>query len=372
MRLGFGIRRPRRPVLGQELAGDVESVGKDVRSFRKGDRVFAATGIGLGAYAEYICLRENPQTGAIATMPANLSYEEAAAVPYGGGEALQFLRKANVRSGQRVLVNGAGGSFGTFAVQLAKVLGAHVTAVDSAPKLEMLRAIGADRVIDYSQEDFTDGSETYDVIFDVVRDTPSGRMVRSLNENGCLLMANPGFLQIVRARWASRGSKKRVCSRHRVERARTWLTCETWSKRESYARSSTGAFRWSRWSRLTGTPRPGRSWGTSSSPSRSRGRDRQLLGVKRPAERRGTHEGSHPDRLRLRGRDGAQGAREAHARATARCSSACARPPRRRRVLRHAGQAVPDTLRTSGSPGPRRTSSSGSTARESSKRSART
>ncbi len=210
IRLAFGIRRPRQPVLGQELAGDVEAVGRDVRSLKKGDRVFAATGIGLRAYAEYICLREHPQTGAIATMPANLSYEEAAAVPYGGGEALEFLRKANIRSGQRVLVNGAGGSFGTFAVQLAKILGAHVTAVDSAPKLGLLRTIGADRVIDYAQEDFTDGPETYDVIFDVVRNTPSGRMVRSLTENGCLLMANPGFLQIVRARWASRGSGKRV------------------------------------------------------------------------------------------------------------------------------------------------------------------
>ena len=210
IRLAFGIRRPRQPVLGQELAGDVESVGKDVRSFEKGDRVFAATGIGLGAYAEYICLREYPQTGAIATMPANLGYEEAAAVPYGGGEALQFLRKAGVRSGQRVLVNGAGGSFGSFAVQLAKVLGAHVAAVDSAPKLEMLGTIGADRVIDYAQEDFTASPETYDVIFDVVRNTPSGRMVRSLTESGWLLMANPGFLQIVRARWASRGSRKRV------------------------------------------------------------------------------------------------------------------------------------------------------------------
>ncbi len=210
LRLGFGIRRPRRPVLGQELAGDIEAVGKEVRSFAEGDKVFAATGIGLGAYAEYICLRENPRTGAIATMPANLSYEEAATVPYGGGEALEFLQKGNVRSGQRVLVNGAGGSFGTYAVQLAKVLGAHVTAVDSAPKLEMLRAIGADRVIDYSQEDFTDGPETYDVIFDVVRGTPSARMVRSLSETGCLLMANPGFLQIVRARWASRRSNKRV------------------------------------------------------------------------------------------------------------------------------------------------------------------
>jgi len=210
MRLAFGICRPRRPVLGQELAGDVESVGEDVGSFAKGDRVFAATGIGLGAHAEYICLRENPQTGAIATMPTNLSYEEAAAIPYGGGEAWQFLRKADVRSGQLVLVNGAGGSFGTFAVQLAKVLGAHVTAVDSASKLEMLRMIGADRVIDYSKEDFTDGTETYDVIFDVVRGSRSGRMVGSLNENGCLLMANPGLLQIVRAMWASKRGKKRV------------------------------------------------------------------------------------------------------------------------------------------------------------------
>ncbi len=210
IRLAFGIRRPRQPVLGQELAGDVESVGKDVTSLRTGDRILAATGIGLGAYAEYICLRENPQDGAIAAMPANLSYEEAAVVPYGGGEALQFLRKANVASGQKVLINGAGGSFGTFAVQIAKDLGAHVTAVDSAHKLEMLRDIGADRVIDYAREDFTAGSETYDVIFDVVRNTPSGRMVQLLSERGCLLTANPGFRQVVGALWAKRGSEKRV------------------------------------------------------------------------------------------------------------------------------------------------------------------
>ncbi len=210
IRLAFGIRRPRQPVLGQELAGDVEAVGKDVTAFAKGDRVFAATGIGLGAYAEYICLREQPQTGAIARMPPNLSYAEAAAIPYGGGEALGFLRKGNVRSGQRVLVNGAGGSFGTFAVQLAKILGAHVTAVDSAAKLAMLRTIGADRVVDYAQEDFTASAESYDVIFDVVRNTPSSRMVRLLAADGCLLMANPGFWQIVGARWAARGSKKRV------------------------------------------------------------------------------------------------------------------------------------------------------------------
>ncbi len=210
MRLAFGIRRPRRRVLGQELAGDIESVGKAVRSLGKGDRVFAATGIGLGAHAEYICLGENPRTGGITAMPANLSYEEAAAVPYGGGEALKFLRKTNVRSGQRVLVNGAGGSFGTYAVQLARDLGAHVTAVDSAPKLEMLRTLGADRVIDYAREDFTNSRETYDVIFDIVRGTPSGRMVRLLVDGGWLLMANPGFMQIVRARWAARGTGKHV------------------------------------------------------------------------------------------------------------------------------------------------------------------
>lgn len=209
MRLAFGIFRPRRRVLGQELAGDVEAVGRSVKSFTKGDRVFAATGIGLGAHAEHICLREDPPTGAMAMMPANLDYAEAAAIPYGGGEALGFLRKAGVRSGQRVLVNGAGGSFGTFAVQLARILGAHVTAVDSGPKLEMLRALGADRVVDYASEDVTAGPETWDVIFDVVRGSDSALQVGRLAADGWLVMANPGFRQIVRAWRASRGTGKR-------------------------------------------------------------------------------------------------------------------------------------------------------------------
>ena len=272
IRLAFGIRRPRRRVLGQELAGDIESVGKDVRSLRTGDQVFAATGIGLGAYAEYICLRENPQTGAIATMPSNLSYEESAAVPYGGGEALQFLRKGNVRSGQRVLVNGAGGSFGTFAVQLAKVLGAHVTAVDSAPKLEMLRTIGADRVIDFSKEDFTDSPETYDVIFDVVRDTP-------IRSNG----------QVAdRERMPTDGQSGLLADRSRQvgvegeqEAGRVGSISGT-SEDLAYLRGLVEAeelrpvidrrFPLNRSSRLTGTPRPGTSWGTSWSSLRSAGR----------------------------------------------------------------------------------------------------
>jgi len=210
IRLAFGIRGPRQPILGQELAGDVEAVGSRVTSLKPGDRVFAATGIGLGAHAEFICLREHPKTGAITTMPANLGYAESAAVPYGGGEALGFLHKANLRSGQRLLVNGAGGSFGTYAVQLAKDLGAHVTAVDSGPKLELLRALGADRVIDYAHEDVTAGPDTYDVIFDIVRGSPSGRLVRMLTDAGCLLMANPGSLQIVHAKRAARGTAKRV------------------------------------------------------------------------------------------------------------------------------------------------------------------
>lgn len=208
LRLALGVFRPRRRVLGQEFAGDVEGVGSAVTSFAPGDRVFGTTGLGLGAHAEYVCVREDPATGAMAPMPAGVDYAEAAAIPYGGGEALGFLRKAGVGGGQRILVNGAGGSFGTFAVQLAKILGAHVTAVDGAGKLEMLRGLGADVVVDYAREDVTARHETWDVIFDIVRGTRSDRMVRRLAESGWLVMANPGFMQMARAWSASRGTGK--------------------------------------------------------------------------------------------------------------------------------------------------------------------
>ncbi len=208
LRLALGVFRPRRRVLGQEFAGDVEGVGSAVTSFAPGDRVFGTTGLGLGAHAEYVCVREDPATGAMAPMPAGVDYAEAAAIPYGGGEALGFLRKAGVGGGQRILVNGAGGSFGTFAVQLAKILGAHVTAVDGAGKLEMLRGLGADVVVDYAREDVTARHETWDVIFDIVRGTWSDRMVRRLAESGWLVMANPGFMQMARAWSASRGTGK--------------------------------------------------------------------------------------------------------------------------------------------------------------------
>jgi NADPH:quinone reductase-like Zn-dependent oxidoreductase len=209
-RIGFGIRGPRKKILGQELSGDIESVGKDVRRFREGDAVFAATGFRLGAYAEYACL---PGKGAIALKPSNMSYQEAAAVPVGGLTALHYLREARIRPGQRVLINGAGGTIGTFAVQLARSFGAEVVAVDSAKKLDMLRSLGAEKVIDYAKEDFAKSDETYDVIFDVVGKSRFSDSMSSLKENGCYLLANPGLSQMVRGRLTSRRGGKKVVTR---------------------------------------------------------------------------------------------------------------------------------------------------------------
>jgi len=210
MRIYMGFRKPKDIILGQELAGEIEAVGKDVKLFKQGDQIFATTGFGFGAYAEYKCLPEDPKMGVLAIKPVNMSYEEAAAVPTGGLEALHFIRKGNIQSKQKVLVIGAGGSIGTFAVQLARYFGAEVTGVDSTGKLDMLRSIGVDHVIDYTQEDFTKSGETYDVIFDVMGKAPFSSCVSSLTQNGRYLLGNPGLAQIVRGRWTMMRSNKKV------------------------------------------------------------------------------------------------------------------------------------------------------------------
>lgn len=213
LRIYMGLRKPKRiTILGQEFAGEIESIGKDVKLFKEGDQVFGTTGFGMGAYAEYICLPEAPKEmeGALAKKPTNTTYDEAAAVPLGGLEALHFLSKGNIQSGQKVLINGAGGSIGTMAVQLARYFGAEVTGVDRTEKLDMLRSIGADQVIDYTQVDFTQNGETYDVIYDVVGKSPFSRSISSLKQNGRYLLANAGPSQMVRGTWTSMISSKKV------------------------------------------------------------------------------------------------------------------------------------------------------------------
>jgi len=211
MRMAVGFKTPTRVViLGQELAGEVEAVGKDVKQFEVGERVFGSAGFSIGTYAEYICLPEENDEGVLAHKPENMSFAEAATVTTGGLEALHFLRKANLQSGQKILINGAGGSIGTYGVQLAKYFGTQVTAVDSAEKLDMLREIGADHVIDYAQKDFTKNGQTYNVIFDVVGKSPFSDSIRSLHDKGVYLIANPTPSKMIRGALVSKKDGKQV------------------------------------------------------------------------------------------------------------------------------------------------------------------
>ncbi len=213
MRAFTGLIRPKRiSILGQELAGEVVAIGDKVTSYKVGDQVFGTTGFKFGAYAEYICLPAEPgdAQGVSAAKPENLTYEEAAAVPTGGLEAMHYMQRADIKPGKKVLIIGGGGSIGTYSIQLAKTFGAEVTAVDSTEKLALMRSLGAAHVIDYTIEDYTKNDETYDLIIDVVGKHSVVRRLKLLKENGLYFLAFARPSHILLSIWTSLTSQKRV------------------------------------------------------------------------------------------------------------------------------------------------------------------
>lgn len=215
VRLYLGPIKPTRiKILGTEFAGEVVATGKDVTQYRTGDQVYGYTGLGMGTYAEYICLPEKSSAllGVMSKRPINITYEEAAAVPFGGLEALHSLDRVNLQRGQKVLIVGAGGSIGTYSVQLAKHYGAEVTGVDSGGKLDMLRSIGADHVMDYTREGYTKNGQKYDVIMDTIGGSLFAGSVRSLNEDGTYLNVNPKMSHRLQMAWAKGRSNKKLLS----------------------------------------------------------------------------------------------------------------------------------------------------------------
>lgn len=207
VRLFFGLLKPKINILGSVFSGEVESIGEEVKQFKVGDIVFGHTDMSFGSYAEYLSL---PEDASIALKPSNISHNEAAVIPFGGVAALHFLKKAKIQPGQKVLVVGASGSVGSAAVQLAKSFGADVTGVCSTANIALVKSIGANKVIDYTKEDFAGNGETYDVIFDAVNAISVSRSMKSLNKNGIMILSAAGMSEMLQGLWISMTSNKRV------------------------------------------------------------------------------------------------------------------------------------------------------------------
>jgi NADPH:quinone reductase-like Zn-dependent oxidoreductase len=209
-KISFGLNQPKITILGNEFAGEVEAVGSNVKRFKPGDQVFGYSGERMGAYAEYLCMPEN---GILAKKPTNMTFEEVAGVPYGALMALSLLRRANIKPGQKVLINGASGGIGSAAVQIAKSMGAEVTGVCSTSKVEFVKSLGVAKVIDYTKEDFTQNGETYDLIFDILGRSSIPRCKSSLKPKGIHLFASFKMKQLFQMLWTSRsGGKKVICA----------------------------------------------------------------------------------------------------------------------------------------------------------------
>jgi NADPH:quinone reductase-like Zn-dependent oxidoreductase len=217
VRFFFGLLKPRINILGSVFSGEVESVGNQVKLFKVGDQVFGHTNMSFGAYAEYICL---PEDGSLALKPATISHKEAAVIPFGGVSALHFIKQAMIKPNQKVLIVGASGAVGSAGVQLAKSYGATVTGVCSTANIELVKSIGADKVIDYTKEDFTQNGEIYDVIFDAVNTISVPRSLNSVAQDGIMILSAAGTTQMFQGLWVSLSTKRKVLKgliRHKAE-----------------------------------------------------------------------------------------------------------------------------------------------------------
>ncbi|RLD27363.1 MAG: NAD(P)-dependent alcohol dehydrogenase [Bacteroidetes bacterium] len=209
IRLIFGFKRPRKPILGVVVAGEIEAIGKSVSNYKIGDQVFGSSGMSFGAHAEYVSV---PEDAVLALKPGNMTYEEAAAIPFGATASMHFLRIANIQQGQKVLIYGASGALGTMAVQLAKNYGADITAVCSTSNIELMKSLGADHVIDYTQEDFTRNGKKYDVVFDTIGKSSLRKALMSLSDNGHLLLASAGIGTMISGSIKSMFIRKKIIS----------------------------------------------------------------------------------------------------------------------------------------------------------------